>query len=128
MTADDFGKLLEAGFFDKIELYPRPGDNVSRIWCGRYEMGFSAEQIAAAADLGVDLWPQAAPGVADSAGQQLAGVVERLAGVLQMDCIPVWLLTPIEALDGGKPIDLIAAGEYHRVLQVVASLEDAGEA
>lgn len=119
MTADDFGKLLEAGFFDKIELYPRPGDSVSRIWCGGYEMGFSAEQIAVAADLGVDLRPQAAPGVADSAGQQLADIVGRLAGVMQMDDIPVWLLTPVEALDGGKPIDLIAAGEYDRVLQIV---------
>ncbi len=37
--------------------------------------------------------------------------------------IPVWLLKPIERLDDRRPVDVIRAGQYRRVSQLVASLE-----
>jgi uncharacterized protein (DUF2384 family) len=57
---------------------------------------------------------------------ELAALVERLAGVMQGDYVPVWMRKPIPLLDDKKPLDLIAAGEYRRVSRVVAGLEGSG--
>ena len=57
---------------------------------------------------------------------ELSALVERLAGVIDPDYIPVWLRKPIPALDDEKPIDLIAAGRYRDVARVISSLESPG--
>ncbi len=55
---------------------------------------------------------------------ELSALVHRLARVMDADYIPIWLKTPVRALDDEKPIDLIAGGEYRRVSKLVAALED----
>lgn len=59
---------------------------------------------------------------------ELGAVVERLARVVRPEYIPVWLSKPVEALDDEKPIELIARGEYRRVLGAVSALEHPGAA
>lgn len=54
---------------------------------------------------------------------ELTALVERLALVMEAAYIPVWLLKPIERLDDRRPVDVIRAGQYRRVSQLVASLE-----
>jgi transcriptional regulator with XRE-family HTH domain len=54
---------------------------------------------------------------------ELAAMVERLAAVMQPDYIPIWMRKPIPLLDDDKPLDVIAAGEYRRVSEVIAGLE-----
>jgi hypothetical protein len=39
--------------------------------------------------------------------------------------IAVWLRKPVPALDGEKPIDLIARGESVRVERLISALEEA---
>jgi hypothetical protein len=41
-----------------------------------------------------------------------SSLVERLARVIRLTYIPVWLSKPIPALDDDKPIDRIAQGDY----------------
>jgi uncharacterized protein (DUF2384 family) len=57
---------------------------------------------------------------------ELAEVVDRLARIVEVEYIPVWLSKPIEALDDRKPLDLIARGQARRVAQVVSELESPG--
>jgi uncharacterized protein (DUF2384 family) len=57
---------------------------------------------------------------------ELAEIVDRLSRVMDTDYIPVWLLRPIEALDDGKPLDLIATGKARRVAQLISGLESPG--
>jgi transcriptional regulator with XRE-family HTH domain len=54
---------------------------------------------------------------------ELSAVVERLARVIEPDYIPVWLRKPIIALDDEKPLDVLASGEYRRLLRVISELE-----
>lgn len=55
---------------------------------------------------------------------ELSALLERLQRVMDSSYIPVWLRRPIEALDGRKPLDLLAQGEFRVVARVVSSLED----
>jgi transcriptional regulator with XRE-family HTH domain len=57
---------------------------------------------------------------------ELAAMVERLARVVRRDYIPIWLRKPIPLLDDDKPLDIIAAGQYRRLSEVIAGLEDPG--
>jgi hypothetical protein len=50
-------------------------------------------------------------------------ILERLARVIDPDYVPVWLDTPIPALGGEKPSDLLARGDVQPVLQVISELE-----
>lgn len=54
---------------------------------------------------------------------ELAAIVERLAAVMRPDYISVWMRKPIPLLDDDKPLDVIAAGDYRRVAEVIAGLE-----
>lgn len=57
---------------------------------------------------------------------ELSAIVDRLVRVMQATYIPVWMRKPIPLLDDDKPLDVIAAGEYRRVSQVIAGLESPG--
>jgi hypothetical protein len=59
---------------------------------------------------------------------ELTAMVERLANVMRPDYIPIWLRKPIPALDDDKPLDVIAAGQYRRVAELISGLEDPGAA
>lgn len=53
----------------------------------------------------------------------------RLARVMRPDYVMSWLHTAgIEALDGERPIDVIARGEISAVARLVSELEDPGAA
>jgi hypothetical protein len=54
---------------------------------------------------------------------ELSALVERLAQVLQRDFIRGWLIKPNVALDDGKPLDAIAAGDYRKVSKLISALE-----
>jgi uncharacterized protein (DUF2384 family) len=56
---------------------------------------------------------------------ELSALVERLARVMEPSYIAIWLRKPVAALEERKPIDLIAAGEYRRVAELVSALEEA---
>jgi hypothetical protein len=43
---------------------------------------------------------------------------------MDAEYIPVWLNTPIPLLDDEKPLELIATGNYRRVAEAVAALEE----
>lgn len=47
---------------------------------------------------------------------------------MRPEYIPVWLSKPVEVLDDEKPIELIARGEYRRVLGAVSAIEHPGAA
>jgi len=53
-------------------------------------------------------------------------MVERLARLIDPDYIPIWLRKPVPLLDDDKPLDVIAAGQYRRVSEVIAGLESPG--
>jgi transcriptional regulator with XRE-family HTH domain len=59
---------------------------------------------------------------------ELSSVVERLVRLMEPTYVPVWMRKPIPLLDDDKPLDVIAAGDYRRVSQVVAGLEAPGAA
>jgi len=59
---------------------------------------------------------------------ELSAMVGRLAQVIDRDYIAVWLRKPIPVLDDDKPLDVIAAGQYRRLSQVIAGLEYPGAA
>ena len=54
---------------------------------------------------------------------ELAAIVDRAATVIKPDYIPIWLCRSVPALDGERPIDLIARGEFRRVEQILSGLE-----
>jgi uncharacterized protein (DUF2384 family) len=56
---------------------------------------------------------------------ELSALVERLARVMEPSYIAIWLRKPVSALDERKPIDVIAAGDYRRVAELVSILEEA---
>lgn len=55
---------------------------------------------------------------------ELSALVERLARVIQPTYIPEWLNRSMGLLDGDKPVERIAAGDYHSVAQLISGLED----
>jgi transcriptional regulator with XRE-family HTH domain len=57
---------------------------------------------------------------------ELSSIVERLVRVMKATYVPVWMRKPIPLLDDDKALDVIAAGDYRRVSQVVAGLEASG--
>ena len=59
---------------------------------------------------------------------ELTALVERLADVIRPDYIAIWLRKPVPALDDDKPLDVIAAGDYRRVAELISGLEDPGAA
>ena len=68
-------------------------------------------------------------GVAAPTGSQadrlveLAVIVQRLARTMRADAIPDWLNTPVPALSGRRPLELIADGAYERLARLVSSFE-----
>jgi hypothetical protein len=54
---------------------------------------------------------------------ELQVIAERLFRVLKPEYVALWLRTPIPALEYEKPIDLIATGDYMRVVEIVSELE-----
>jgi len=54
---------------------------------------------------------------------ELSALVERLAGVMQADYIPVWLNKPIPRLEHRAPADVLAAGGYEQVSGAIGELE-----
>ena len=59
---------------------------------------------------------------------ELSAIVERLVRVMEPAYVPVWMRKPIPLLDDDKPLDVIAAGGYRRLSQVVGGLEAPGVA
>lgn len=55
---------------------------------------------------------------------ELSALVERLVRVMDPSYIAIWLRKPIPALGDDKPLDVIAGGEYRRVAQLIAALEE----
>ena len=62
MTLDEYIALTEAGILDKVELM----DGV--VMMGRFPLAFSADQIAAASEIGVDLTAESGA-AGDTAGR-----------------------------------------------------------
>lgn len=48
----------------------------------------------------------------------------ELSGVLASDAVHAWLFTPNPFLEFDRPIDLVAEGQYRRVLAAVEALAD----
>jgi hypothetical protein len=61
-----------------------------------------------------------------SSSRQFSSLAERLARVIHPAYIPAWLSKPNPALDGDKPIDRIARGDYRSVARLISGLEDPG--
>jgi hypothetical protein len=53
-------------------------------------------------------------------------LVKRLSRVIHPTYIPAWLSKSNPALDGDKPIDRIAQGDYRSVARLISGLEDPG--
>jgi transcriptional regulator with XRE-family HTH domain len=54
---------------------------------------------------------------------ELSALIERLAAVLEVEYVPVWLNRPLAALGHRKPIDVLAAGGYEELSRLIAGLE-----
>jgi uncharacterized protein (DUF2384 family) len=54
---------------------------------------------------------------------ELNSIRSRLEQVMDADYIDAWLASPVPALDGERPIDLIKRGEGIEVSRLVSSLE-----
>ena len=54
---------------------------------------------------------------------ELLALVGRLARVMEPDYIPIWLYKPVGILDDGKPIDMLAHGEYQQLSRLISELE-----
>jgi putative toxin-antitoxin system antitoxin component (TIGR02293 family) len=52
----------------------------------------------------------------------LRAVVEQVRRVLRDDAARLWLRSPNPELDWEKPIDLIAAGQYRRVIAAILAV------
>ena len=62
----------------------------------------------------------------DQVVTSIASIVERLARVIRAEHIPVWMTTPLEALDGERPIDVMARGDDRRIARLISNLEEPG--
>lgn len=49
-------------------------------------------------------------------------VLERLADVIEPQAAEEWLFTPVPALGYERPVDLVRAGDYRRVLALIDAL------
>jgi uncharacterized protein (DUF2384 family) len=54
---------------------------------------------------------------------ELSALVERLAGVIDPDYIPVWLNKPVPRLENRAPAAVLAAGGYEQVSGAIGELE-----
>lgn len=57
---------------------------------------------------------------------ELMAVVEEMALNVKPESIPEWLTTPVEALSGEVPADVIATGGYQRVMDIALWLSTGG--
>lgn len=55
---------------------------------------------------------------------EVLAVLEQLSGVLEPQAAHDWLFTPNRLLDHEKPIDLLASGEWRRVLGMIDALAE----
>jgi putative toxin-antitoxin system antitoxin component (TIGR02293 family) len=55
---------------------------------------------------------------------ELIAVLEQLSGVLQPEPAHDWLFTPNPSLDHYKPVDLLRAGEFRRVLGAIDAMAE----
>jgi putative toxin-antitoxin system antitoxin component (TIGR02293 family) len=55
---------------------------------------------------------------------ELIAVLERLSGVLEPAAAHDWLFTPNPMLDHHKPVELLRAREYRRVLGAIDALAE----
>jgi len=49
-------------------------------------------------------------------------VLERLAEIIEPTAAEEWLFTPVPALNYERPVDLVRAGDYRRVLALIDAL------
>ena len=95
----------------------------------RDSVGLSAEDVAAATGAAPSTARAWLNGTRTPSGErlerlmELLSVVERTRGVIPEDYVSPWMRKPVRLLDDQKPIELIRAGEYLRVLGVIAGLE-----
>ena len=54
---------------------------------------------------------------------ELSALVERLAGVIQADYVPVWLNKPLPRFEHRAPADVLAAGGYEARSGAIGELE-----
>ena len=91
--------------------------------------GLSDRDIARATGAGVSTVSAWLRGSRSPRGQhaeriaELAAIVERLARLMQPEYIPLWLHKPVPALDNEKPLDVLAAGHWQRVVSLISGLE-----
>jgi hypothetical protein len=57
---------------------------------------------------------------------ELSSLVERLARLIQAPSISNWLGAAVPILDGEKPIDRIAQGDYRSVARIISGIKDVG--
>ena len=57
---------------------------------------------------------------------ELGAIVERLANLIDRTTSLSGCASPVPALDEDKPLDVIAAGGYRRVAELISGLEDPG--
>ena len=57
---------------------------------------------------------------------ELSAIIDRLERVMPKEYIAVWLSKPLEALNEKKPLDLIAAGKYRQLAEIISGIEDPG--
>jgi transcriptional regulator with XRE-family HTH domain len=55
---------------------------------------------------------------------ETSAVVNELSGVLNPNAAHVWLFTPNPFLEFDRPVDLVADGQYRRVLGAIQALAD----
>lgn len=55
---------------------------------------------------------------------ELKAVIDLLGGVLRAEPARLWLRSPNPDLDYEKPIDVVARGEYQRVIDSIMSLAE----
>jgi uncharacterized protein (DUF2384 family) len=57
------------------------------------------------------------------ADPEFAALIARLARLMKAEYVETWLRTPIPALSGERPLDLIDRGERRRVARLISGLE-----
>jgi DNA-binding transcriptional regulator YiaG len=55
--------------------------------------------------------------------REMSRLQEALAGVMREDFVGTWLITPNDAFDGLKPIEIIERGEIDRLWRMIYQLE-----
>lgn len=103
---------------------------MDRLEVAREEVSFDQSDLARVLDTTprtVSRWLHRETAPRPDARERLLEVLYvfgRLSKVLRPEAARDWLLTPNEMLDHGKPIDLLTAGEYRRVLGAVEALAE----